>query len=228
MIETDLPVPEGLHVSRLRYEYSQQWLDRLVDQMPIPSCLGRAVFSRKLDYLAGRLCAERALAAAGLEVPACVGIGHNGEPRWPHGFVGSITHSGGCALSAVGRSDQFDLVGIDLERVLSASMASDIQSQIATFSERGLGRVGEYSREQWLTLLFSAKESLFKALHSRVGYHFDFLDAAVESLDAKARVLILRLLSDLSHECVKGMRLPVRFHWNEDFVFTCCAVTTPS
>ena len=49
---------------------------------------------RRAEFTAGRACARAALAALGLPA-APVLAGRAGEPRWPAGVTGSITHCAG-------------------------------------------------------------------------------------------------------------------------------------
>ena len=56
--------------------------------------------NRQWEFTAGRLCAVQAIRGLGgseTEIP----VGERGEPIWPKGFVGSITHTQGYAAAAV-------------------------------------------------------------------------------------------------------------------------------
>lgn len=48
-------------------------------------------FGCRCEFVTGRACARRALARLGVE-PVPVPSGDRGEPFWPDGIVGSITH----------------------------------------------------------------------------------------------------------------------------------------
>ena len=87
---------------------------------------------------------------------------------------------------------------------------------------------GSMSPEAWLTVLFSGKESLFKALYPGVGRYFDFLDATAGHLDACAGTFTLALRVPLSPEHPQGSTYPIRFHWNGDRVFTRCVLPQPA
>ncbi|MGL6523541.1 4'-phosphopantetheinyl transferase superfamily protein, partial [Aeromonas dhakensis] len=60
------------------------------------------------------------------------------------------------------------------------------------------------SRAEALTLIFSAKESLFKALYPRVGRYFDFLDA--RWLAMTEQTLTLELVDSLTPTLPAGWR----------------------
>ena len=52
-----------------------------------------------------------------------------------------------------------------------------------------------------LTLTFSAKESLFKALYPQVRCYFDFLDARMVAVDMQRQTFVLALLKTLTPNC---------------------------
>ncbi|MBF4190154.1 4'-phosphopantetheinyl transferase superfamily protein, partial [Serratia ureilytica] len=65
-----------------------------------------------------------------------------------------------------------------------------------------------------LTLTFSAKESLFKALYPQVRRYFDFLDARMVAVDAQRQTFELALLTTLTPHCCAGRRF-ARAVWRE-------------
>ena len=148
----------------------------------LPATLQGAVSKRQGEFLAGRLAARQALRPYGLGGET-VAIGAAREPRWPAGMEGSISHSRllgeGVALCAArpGRAG----LGLDLEAWLDGGQADPLWPGIVDEQEWGRLEAGALTagldRAQGLTLVFSAKESLFKALYPRVGRYFDFLDA---------------------------------------------------
>lgn len=213
---------EGISVSQLRYEYSGATLDQLREQIYLPARLKVAVLRRQVDFLAGRLCAQRALQAEGFEGYAEVTTGAHGVPIWPTNFLGSISHCDGFAIASVGHAQRIAALGIDIEQQMSTEVANDIRRQLASNEELAMGRHSSMSPEAWLTTLFSGKESLFKALYPSVGWHFDFLDAAALRLDACAGTFTLSLRVPLSPHHPQGSIYPIRFHWDEGRVFTRC------
>lgn len=133
-----------------------------------------AVPKRRREFVVGRACARRALAALG-RAPAAVPAGCRGEPRWPAGVVGSITHCRGYGACAVAEASAFAAIGIDAEPhaplpdgVLGAIARADELSSLRTLAR-------EAPEVHWDRLLFSAKESVFKACFplARRGLGFD-------------------------------------------------------
>jgi len=155
----------------------------------LPAGIGRAVPKRQAEFLAGRWCARKAQELLGLP-PIEIGIGSNRAPVWPNGLLGSITHTGPaepggvsiacCALAPVGH---YRGLGIDLENIMSETTAYDTYSLIIDERERALLSQQDADWPYLLTLVFSAKESLFKALYPAVGRYFDFLDVQLVAMD---------------------------------------------
>ncbi len=117
-----------------------------------------AVAKRRREFAGGRLCARRALGRLGI-APCAIPRGAHGEPRWPTGIVGSITHCADYRACAVARSADVGAVGIDAER--NAPLPDGVWERVAFGAEREQPR--EVAGVQADALLFSAKESVYKA-----------------------------------------------------------------
>lgn len=151
---------------------------------------------RQSEFLAGRLCARHAL----LQLtgrPSVPAVGADRAPCWPAGVVGSISHSAGWALALVAAQADWRGLGIDIEQLMSPARATRLQASILTPAE--LARLAQYPPEQqaWLvSLTFSLKESLFKALYPLVQQRFYFLDAELlnHSNEGTAQLQLLRAL----------------------------------
>lgn len=156
--------------------------------LPHHAALSHAATKRKAEHLAGRIAAVKALQSFGITtVP---GIGPNGEPLWPAGFAGSISHSGMQAFALAVRRDNA-LVGIDCEQLIDAQEAVEIQDGIINAQEKGVLMQTGYPFALALTLAFSAKESLFKALFPRVNAFMGFDSACVTAMSDRTLTLSL-------------------------------------
>src|ERR1039458_9943593 len=78
------------------------------------AAVGRPVEKRRREFTTARACARKALAQLGLP-PSPITNGERGEPRWPAGVVGSITHCDGYRACAIARSTEMVTIGIDAE-----------------------------------------------------------------------------------------------------------------
>lgn len=139
---------------------------------------------RKADHLAGRIAAAHALPDH-----AVPGIGPSGEPLWPDGISGSISHSGTRAIAVVTQHPA--LIGIDCETILPENEALEIKDGIIDAQEEAVLSRSGYPFALALTLVFSAKESLFKALFPKVKSYMGFDSARITMLDKETLMLAL-------------------------------------
>jgi enterobactin synthetase component D len=172
----------------------------------VPPSLERAVDKRKNEFLAGRWCSREALRRCAPELAHCpIGIGTHSAPLWPVGIVGAITHTHGFASVAVARSAEARGIGLDAEVLIVNGIAMRIAHSIATKDElSAVMSAGDIGPELALTIVFSAKETLFKALYPHVGRYFDFSVARLEHIDPRDGCFQVRLLSDLTSEWIAG------------------------
>jgi 4'-phosphopantetheinyl transferase EntD len=121
-----------------------------------------AVPRRQAEFAAGRTCAHAALRRLGApEVPLL--RGPHGAPRWPAGFLGSITHTDDYCAAAVATDDDCVSIGVDAEP--DAALPEGVLPLISLEPERaaiGLLR-STTPGTHWDRLLFCAKEAVFKA-----------------------------------------------------------------
>src|SRR5215467_7349307 len=123
---------------------------------------------RRAEFAAGRAVARAAL--AGLGAPAGPVLpGRAGQPQWPDGVVGSITHCAGYRACAVGLARDMAAIGIDAEPCLA--LADGLLMAVAGDAERAwlteLSTAGQGT--PWDRVLFSAKESVYKAWYPHTG-----------------------------------------------------------
>jgi enterobactin synthetase component D len=153
-------------------------------------------------------------------MPHPLPIGRDGAPVWPTGVVGSITHIDRFVCAAAALARDAEGLGIDVEPVLSRHRMSLVERCIATRAElAAVTAQAHLDRAAALTLVFSAKEALYKCLYPLVGRVFDFLEADVEDVDTAGHVT-MRVLADLSSEWRAGSRVGGRFEIVADRVFT--------
>ncbi len=198
---------------------------RVEDSFPgivVPDRLSRAVLKRKLEYCAGRFCAQEALRRCSPELSeVAIGSGARGEPLWPSGIVGSITHTHGFASVAVARTSEAHAIGLDAERTINEKLAGDVLEQLATPSEvASLVSGTGWSRAEVLTFVFSAKETIFKCLYPEVLRYFDFRDARIVGIETDRGRFAAELLSPLTRSLPIGTRLDGTFARRSDLVFT--------
>ncbi|RBP18242.1 enterobactin synthetase component D [Roseiarcus fermentans] len=163
----------------------------------LPAALERAVPKRRTHFLAGRVCAREAIAriSGGWAPAIALAQDADGCPVWPAGLVGSISHTEAFATAAVARSGEARGIGVDAEPVMSRKAAADLTGFVASEDEiLRAARAGLDGLES-LTLVFSAKESLFKALFPAYRRRFDYLDCELVGVDPATRRFSMRLKS---------------------------------
>jgi 4'-phosphopantetheinyl transferase EntD len=166
---------------------------RPVDLFPAEEAMvARAVEKRRREFATGRDCAHRALQRLG--APAVpVLAGNRGEPVWPLGVVGSITHCRdyrGCAVAAA-----VDLAAIGIDAEPHEPLPEGLIERVAGGEEKGA--LAELARAEpghaWDRLLFSAKEALYKAWYPLTERWLGFEDAVL-TIEPRERTFAARLL----------------------------------
>ena len=126
--------------------------------------LSRAVDKRRREYGTVRACARRAMAQLGVP-PAPIPRGERGAPQWPAGVVGSMTHCNGYRAAAVALVPGGPVVTIGIDAEPHEPLPDGVLEHIAIGAE--LARLAELrlagAAVHWDRLLFSAKESVYKA-----------------------------------------------------------------
>lgn len=185
-------------------QFSQDLYD--LAGVPMPPELSAAVPKRKSEFLAGRSLANEAMQRLGL-AGSVVGRGAHGEPLWPAGITGSITHSGG--VVAVWLTSEDWTPGLDIEHMPSFSALEAIRSVVLTAAEKEM----ELDDRQ-IVALFSAKEALFKGLFPAVGRRFGFGSAELVSPPGQDG-LCLRLTKQLAASLCEGDKFDVGLTWQD-------------
>jgi len=138
--------------------------------------IARAVEKRRREFTTTRCCARSALAGLGLPaVPILPGL--RGAPIWPPGVVGSMTHCLGYRAAAVARATQVTAIGLDAEP--NEPLPEGVLPVIADEGEQAWVARLTAQRPQfsWDRILFSAKESVYKAWFPLTSRWLDFTEA---------------------------------------------------
>ncbi|WP_369194917.1 4'-phosphopantetheinyl transferase family protein [Streptomyces djakartensis] len=153
--------------------------------------LTRAVAKRQREFAVVRSCARRAMEKLGVP-PQPVLPGERGAPGWPAGLVGSMTHCDDYCAAALVRAADLASVGIDAE--VHEPLFEDVLSTVSLPGEvERLRRLADRRPDvHWDRLLFSAKESVYKAWFPLTREWLDFTEADVElAEDGRFRAALL-------------------------------------
>jgi 4'-phosphopantetheinyl transferase EntD len=145
---------------------------------PLPEeepLIARSVAKRRNEFITVRHCAREALAELGIG-PVPILKGDKGEPCWPDGVVGSLTHCQGFRGAVVGRSTEVRSVGIDAEPhdVLPHGVLDAITLPVERVELGGLP--GDLHGDR---ILFCAKEATYKAWYPLTHRWLGFEDAHI-------------------------------------------------
>jgi 4'-phosphopantetheinyl transferase EntD len=154
--------------------------------------IARAVDKRRREFTTARGCARRALGALGVG-PVPILPGERGAPQWPAGIVGSITHCPGYRAAAASRARDTLAIGLDAEP--DQPLPDGVLGAVALPGERA--RLRDLTAAEpgisWDRLLFSAKESVYKAWFPLARRWLGFEDADI-TIDPVAGTFQARLL----------------------------------
>ncbi|ASD68775.1 hypothetical protein B1L02_18265 [Pseudoalteromonas piscicida] len=184
-----------------------------------PDSLRSAVKSRQSEFLAGRFCASQAIKSLN-NSSGQIPIGENRQPMWPEGLLGSISHIETSAICAAAIESEYKYLGIDIENWISRQVSYEIKDLIISSEEESILKHSDFSDIESITLLFSAKESLFKAIYKYVGKYFGFEAAKLVMLDTKKCLLELEIVENLSSNIRAGKKFICHFSLHEKNVFT--------
>jgi 4'-phosphopantetheinyl transferase EntD len=163
--------------------------------------VANAIEKRRQEFATVRVCARAALAALGVSPEPILPWGNAAPawarraPRWPVGIVGSMTHCDGYRAAALARRSDVASIGVDAEPHLP--LPTGVASVIATPDERDIMTCLDVARPDvaWGRVLFSAKESVYKAWFPLTGQWLNFDDCAV-TLHPDMRTFTARLFAE--------------------------------
>jgi 4'-phosphopantetheinyl transferase EntD len=168
--------------------------------------VARAVWTRRSEFAAGRVCARRLIESLGF-APGPLLAATDRAPVWPDGLVGSIAHDALQCVVAVARAEHWAALGVDTEP--NEPLEQDLWSSICTPSE--LEKLASQPREVRGTTartLFSAKECVFKCVYPRTRAPLGFHDVEVElDLDRDGASGSFRARIASSHKRLAGAEL---------------------
>jgi 4'-phosphopantetheinyl transferase EntD len=138
----------------------------------------RAVTKRRREFAAVRGCARRAMEKLGVPAQPVVS-GERGAPVWPAGLIGSMTHCDGYCAAVLARDGDLASVGVDAEP--HGPLPEGVGE--AVFLPAESGRLARLAARRpgvhWDRILFSAKESVYKAWFPLTRKWLDFSEADI-------------------------------------------------
>ncbi len=173
--------------------------------------------TRLQEFTLGRLCARKALARLGIRRYP-VGIGKYREPLWPQGISGSISHCGNYCSVAVSNDERIASVGIDIER--HEPLEKDVTDMVCTKNEKlrlaaQLPPIPAYAE----TVIFSAKESVYKCLFPITKNFLEFSDVEITLAEGENEFSVKMLRPEI-RGLIEPFRLRGRFYCANGLIYT--------
>lgn len=170
--------------------------------------VGKAGFKRRREFAAGRYCARRALARLGIHDVA-LPANADRTPSWPAEVVGSIAHTDRYCIAAVALRTSLLAVGVDAEP--DEPLETELWSVICTpHEQRWLANRSVCERGRLARLIFSAKESVYKAQYPLTGTVLEFHDVGLD-IEPELGRFTATLLRDAGEGFFAGTRIAGRF-----------------
>ena len=159
-----------------------------------PTEIKGAVAKRKAEYLAGRIVAKHALSALGIGyAQQQVRIAPDRSPIWPDTIRGSISHTSEFAVCCVAKTTDCSFIGVDSELIFADAVTHSLAAEIHDQAELKLFTDVGFSANLATSIIFSSKESLYKAVYPIVRCFFGFEQARVSRLEPHNNTLVLSL-----------------------------------
>jgi 4'-phosphopantetheinyl transferase EntD len=185
--------------------------------------IARSVAKRRNEFITVRHCARVALGELGFP-PVPILKGDKGEPCWPDGVVGSLTHCAAYRGAVVGRGAAVRSVGVDAEPhdvlpdgVLDAISLGAERREIEALATLPAGM-------HWDRILFCAKEATYKAWFPLTKRWLGFEDAHITfGVDASGAAGTFESVILIDGETLSGpplTKLDGRWSVEQDLVLT--------
>lgn len=181
--------------------------------------IASAVDSRRRQFTAGRWLARHAWRELG-HGPAPLVNDANRVPIWPAGVVGTITHTNIWCAAAVARAS--DVVGLGADVEPATPLELGLWDRVCRPEEQVFLRAQPTALAGLLAkAVFSAKESIYKALYPRIRTFLDFQGMRIELTRSGSDWIWQAELQVPWGGLAPGQRLsPGRLHIDADLILT--------
>lgn len=180
----------GLDLSQTKHLHIHQHLEH-------PQKIAQAGIARKNEYLCGRVLAQAVLNYHfGLYQP--ITSMHEPLPIWPTHVLGSISHSKNKLIVALSNNAVY--LGVDIEHWVTSEFAQESAHLVLTPSEFDLWKSKAcefFDFARYVSLIFSVKESLYKAVYPTAKQYIDFLEASIIDINFENKTLTLTFLPEI-------------------------------
>jgi enterobactin synthetase component D / holo-[acyl-carrier protein] synthase len=178
----------------------------------------RACRKRQVEFALGRVAARLALQEVGFENPSPVLRGEGGEPLWPEGTAGSITHCYPWSIAVIAKCSNRFSIGIDLESLQRANGVDTAHLVCCDPELEWVCAGGDYLER--LVMIFSAKEAVYKTFYPLCRRYIDFKEVQLSWLPAQS-CFQGELLGAFGRSFSAGLPCVIHCQRSNDVVFSC-------
>jgi 4'-phosphopantetheinyl transferase EntD len=180
--------------------------------------MGLGVCEKRLRRrVAGREVPKAALERLGLTNPPWIGRGERGEPLWPVGVIGSMTHCYPWSIAILIKDVWNFQIGIDLESIPRVEVV-DIRQVICRDVE--IDWLRTRSAPAGPAIIFSAKEAVYKALYPLFQRYIDFKEIELSWIPERS-CFNVRIVDSCLANSAALVDCQVYSWCQNDFVFSC-------
>jgi enterobactin synthetase component D len=185
----------------------------------------RAVTKRKAEHVAGRMCIHWCYQMLTNQQPPMISSDKHGCPIWPFPFKGSISHSNTMAVGVLTKDSDLLSLGVDIETILDDKTTSDIVGMVLSSEEQSVHKTlyhQDMPFTRFVTLVFSAKEAIYKAIYPLVKHFFDFTAASVVAISNTKIQFVLH--HSALPELIDMTPIEVAYRIEKNQVLTTCII----
>jgi len=183
--------------------------------------IARAVEKRRKEFTAGRTCLRNALARLGVSRGPIL-QNKMRSPRVPRGYTATITHSGELCAAAAVKKGEIEAIGIDVEE--HSALEPNIVKMILVPNEQMMiNDLPSRGGVHWAKVIFSAKESFYKAYFQIAEQYLDYLEAEF-FIEPVNQSLSCHLLIPSPVSNLEGRTFQGKYEIVDDYVFTAFAI----
>ncbi|MWP63016.1 enterobactin synthetase component D [Gilliamella bombicola] len=176
---------------------------------------------RRKEFICGRVCTRYLLNKLHYENINLPTLNTDGTPMWPQGIIGSISHTQKMIAVCICSTFYYAAVGIDIETIMNIQQSNaviELTFNEPEFFENRPKSMFNYNRELYSTIIFSAKESIFKAIYQSSGCYFDFKNICL--INYNNNILSFKIMSTISEKWCENRVINVYFDIFKENVLT--------
>lgn len=145
---------------------------------------------RLAHFCTGRYCAKQALSNLTASTFDIL-MGPDGEPKWPEGYVGSISHGDELIGALAAKKENVISLGLDIEKI--GRVKPEMWHLLFTEKEKiFLNSLNNEDQPFYTTLYFSMKESFYKLQHELTKHRLWFHDVEILYANNEFKMEVLK------------------------------------